>query len=273
MIDSLGTDVDRVRGVVQEMAKIDWLGDDCGVWSESEESATDGEDSEGSSSGNDEEEDEEEEEEEEQSGGEESVSRKLIEKGNAVGTMVNACQYEKAVEMILSFYDEMERKEYRERKNRKVVKDVWREVTRGKEMLKERLIRLLDFKASRAEALLEAGRRNHREVLVVEDDSVELGLMAKMGWGMEATVLFCSRRTLGITELLQNHPHTDDPLTYVSIVAQSFFTKLSEGLREFFDIFGGGEGEAERGAKQRARSVNISVESRIRWYFCLRRTP
>jgi hypothetical protein len=36
MIEKLGKDVEVVHGVVAEMGKIDWLGDDSGVWSDSD---------------------------------------------------------------------------------------------------------------------------------------------------------------------------------------------------------------------------------------------
>ena len=121
------------------------------------------------------------------------MDKKLTEAGNAVSGAVSTHQYERAVEEILRFYDELERKEYNKRDNKKAVKELWKEVNKCKELVRERLGKILEFKTIRAEQIMDAGRRSKREVLALADDELELGLMVKMGWGREATMMFCKR--------------------------------------------------------------------------------
>ncbi|GMH48876.1 hypothetical protein TrRE_jg4242 [Triparma retinervis] len=236
MIEKLGRDVEVVNGVVGEMGKINWLGDDSGVWSDSD--LEDEEESEEDDDGTDSDDTEEGE------SPDEIMDRNLSDAGNAVSGAVSTHQYELAVTEILRFYDELEKREYRSRDNKRSVKGLWKEVSKCKEVVRERLGKVLQFKIDRAAEIMDAGRRNKREVLALSDDELELGLMVKMGWGREATMMFCKRRTLGVNEVLHENLGTDDPVVFTSMVAGNFFAKIGSSMRDFIRIFG--EGEAGR---------------------------
>lgn len=174
-----------------------------------------------------------------------------------ISELVRECRYNDAIELHVKSKNEVEDLLERHddpgpyRISKKQLEDV-RSLKRSLKTLGDRISRrMVESLRRKNEALRQASKRERADPnsalapvispTALNDDSIYLRLLVKLGRTSEATEAYSHRRSLLLLETLQERPiagaGTVDLVIYAAQLSQSFFSCLANSIEGFLDLF------------------------------------